>query len=92
MLPAKIHENPWFFLFDSAISFLRDLCSGKQSRQAVCVEERGGAKEEGGARERERKEEGGAREVPPEKCQYLPKPESKTKESHSVLATEEQVS
>jgi hypothetical protein len=54
------------------------------------VEERGGAKEEGGARERERKEEGGgAREVPPEKCQYLPKPESKTKESHSVLAAEE---
>ncbi len=44
------------------------------------MEERGGAKEEGGARERERKEEGGAREVPPEKCQYLPKPESKTKE------------
>jgi hypothetical protein len=44
------------------------------------VEERGGTKEEGGALERERKEEGGAREVPPEKCQYLPKPESKTKE------------
>jgi hypothetical protein len=56
---------------------------GRQTRQAVCVEERGGAGEErggatedrGGAKEEKR----GTREVPPEMCQFLPKPDSKTK-------------
>ena len=50
----------------------------------MCVEEGGGAREEGGVA---REERGGTREVSAEKCQFLPRPDSKTKESNITQQT-----
>ena len=61
------------------------ICSGQQSRQVVCVEERGGKEEDGARGGRgegagvRKGEVGVAREVPADKCQFLPRPDSKTK-------------